>query len=58
MLSILKRYRRSILIGVGVIALIYAVFVPALIFWPQSQLSAIGQTASDDDLLASGIRIE
>lgn len=58
MLSILKRYRRSILIGVGVIALIYAVFVPAMIFWPQTQLSAIGQTASDDDLLASGVRIQ
>jgi non-heme chloroperoxidase len=58
MLSILKRYRRSMLIGVGVIALIYAVFVPAMIFWPQAQLSAIGQTASDDELLASGVRIE
>ncbi|MCA9913152.1 MAG: alpha/beta fold hydrolase, partial [Anaerolineae bacterium] len=58
MLSILKRYRRSILIGVGVFVLIYAVFVPAMIFWPQEPLSAIGQQASDEDLIASGIRIE
>lgn len=58
MFSILKRYRRTILIGMGVILLIYAVIVPAMIFWPQVPLSAIGQTASDDELLASGVRIE
>lgn len=58
MLSILKRYRRSILIGLGVFALIYLGFVPAMIFWPQSSLSAIGQEASDEELISNGIRIE
>lgn len=58
MLSILKRYQRSILIGLGVFALIYLGLVPTMIFWPQASLSAIGQEASDEELIASGIRIE
>ena len=58
MLSVLKRYRRSILIGAGVFALIYLGLVPAMIFWPLAPLSAIGQEASDEDLIASGVRIE
>mgnify|MGYP000173613798 CR=1 FL=1 len=58
MLSILKRYRRSILIGLGVFALIYLGLVPAMIFLPQATLSAIGQEASDEELIANGIRIE
>jgi pimeloyl-ACP methyl ester carboxylesterase len=58
MLSILKRYRRGIFIGVGVFALIYLGLVPAMIFYPLAPLPAIGQEASEEDLIASGIRIE
>lgn len=48
----------GILIGLGVFALIYLGLVPTMIFWPQASLSAIGQEASDEELIASGIRIE
>lgn len=58
MFAILKRYHRSILIGIAVFALIYLGLVPAMMFWPLAPLSAIGQEATDEELIANGIRIE
>jgi len=55
-MSILKRSRTGIIIGLGVFALIYLVLVPVLIFWQVPTLSAIGTQASDEDLIASGVR--
>ncbi|MCB0114332.1 MAG: alpha/beta fold hydrolase, partial [Caldilineaceae bacterium] len=57
-MSLLQRLLRWSSIAMGVLFGLYLVAALVMILWPQPKLSAQGQTAATEDLIANGVHIE